>query len=955
MPESPLQVAGAQVQPTSAAPLHTNEFFTGLFTQGNLLGPGPVPYLYSKFYGASRFDRIIGGLNTEVTVKLSLARRPGQSVLNDTVTSPVKRFFFFRGTTKTVGSGSSAYQANNRLLADMGATVNDISFTPTLINKVLFTKTGGAGPTMCFVTVGNTCYMGNGVDEIKYMLSASTWIASNIYKVGDMFVDPNSGNAFVVESMYTLNITCVQVTFDGTNYNAIITFDTPVAWPVGTAITFQGLQGYTGLNGQTLTTNSTPVNANQIAVTLTGSGLSKYGPTSDVGTATSQPGATQGKSGATVPIWNTGIGQQTSDGNLVWECYGPPVYTWSPPPPTDPPTLQVNGQLRSWQPNQMFLNTASTPMYWSILDPNNNVELLIVAPSYSAQTGPSEPQWSQQVPTTTQPNGVTVDGTARWQNCGPMLNWLPSYAFGGLQCVLDSNANLQVATTPGTSGAAQPAWNVNPGGTTIDGTITWTNIGEGSILFTAPRLYSYSYHTISGAVSTASPTVPLNPSGVVLGPNGVWYAKLTGPIPAQCDIDQIWIWATVQGGTIPLLLGKIPNLNPCIEGNWAFVDEFPDDILNELITGPIAGTHANDPPPKGFVPAGYHLGMVIGFDDNVLMYSGGPNTVTGNGSESFPPNNRFTLPSTAVAGWSTAMGFIIFRIDGISIMLGTNTSNSPLYVVNIFDTVGLASRDAYCTRGNRVFLMSTTGKVLTLDTSQFLAAIQGQLNSTLEDLEVGFPIGDALAQFTPANCFLAWHEGPSSDSGLFVADGVSGWYMMRQLTMPEQANPWSPYAQITNGIGAIADIQTAPGVNSLIMGTTAGPVWKRDLSVSTDSGYDYPANANIGVIVLAQPGTQVGVQFITTEEIAQGTPLTLGVLFDELSGTFINVRNVTTDPPNLPAPKTTTPQRFWLSQSPDTVQPCRYISLQFNWPALAFPNELLTYTIYGRLPEKARK
>ena len=43
MPESPLLASGAQIEPTAAAPLHTNEFFSGMVTQANPLGPGLVP------------------------------------------------------------------------------------------------------------------------------------------------------------------------------------------------------------------------------------------------------------------------------------------------------------------------------------------------------------------------------------------------------------------------------------------------------------------------------------------------------------------------------------------------------------------------------------------------------------------------------------------------------------------------------------------------------------------------------------------------------------------------------------------------------------------------------------------------------------------------------------------------------------------------------------------------
>jgi len=96
MPESPLIAAGAQIPPTSAAPLHTNEWFTGMWTQGNPLGSGAVPFLYQKFYSAMRYDRLVGGKNTEVTSRLSLARRPGSLIYNSVNFPPISRFYEFR-------------------------------------------------------------------------------------------------------------------------------------------------------------------------------------------------------------------------------------------------------------------------------------------------------------------------------------------------------------------------------------------------------------------------------------------------------------------------------------------------------------------------------------------------------------------------------------------------------------------------------------------------------------------------------------------------------------------------------------------------------------------------------------------------------------------------------------------------------------------------------------------
>jgi hypothetical protein len=82
MPTSPLTQAGAVSDPSKYAALHTNRFFTGLWTHRNPLRDAAVPFLYEKFYGGTRFDSLIGGVNAEVTSRLTMARRPGQSVYN---------------------------------------------------------------------------------------------------------------------------------------------------------------------------------------------------------------------------------------------------------------------------------------------------------------------------------------------------------------------------------------------------------------------------------------------------------------------------------------------------------------------------------------------------------------------------------------------------------------------------------------------------------------------------------------------------------------------------------------------------------------------------------------------------------------------------------------------------------------------------------------------------------
>jgi uncharacterized protein len=56
--------------------------------------------------------------------------------------------------------------------------------------------------------------------------------------------------------------------------------------------------------------------------------------------------------------------------------------------------------------------------------------------------------------------------------------WKASLAYAANQLVTDSNGNIQIVATAGTSGTAAPAWNTTTGQTTTDGGVTWKNLGS---------------------------------------------------------------------------------------------------------------------------------------------------------------------------------------------------------------------------------------------------------------------------------------------------------------------------------------------------------------------------------------------------------------------------------------------------------------------------------------------
>jgi hypothetical protein len=144
-------------------------------------------------------------------------------------------------------------------------------------------------------------------------------------------------------------------------------------------------------------------------------------------------------------------------------------------------------------------------------DTNGNVELLTAGANTTS--GVLEPQWPTPILSS------TLDGNITWLNCGSIGNWIASTAFAKDAVILDTNGNIEIATTPGTSGTTIPVWSTGVGSTTTDSGVTWTNYGYGSPLAFSGYSWVYAYRTYYGELSTASQ--PSNFTGPILGPQRV--------------------------------------------------------------------------------------------------------------------------------------------------------------------------------------------------------------------------------------------------------------------------------------------------------------------------------------------------------------------------------------------------------------------------------------------------
>jgi hypothetical protein len=113
-----------------------------------------------------------------------------------------------------------------------------------------------------------------------------------------------------------------------------------------------------------------------------------------------------------------------------------------------------------------------------ITDSNGNIEIITTAGTSGTPTAPA---WN-----------VTVGGTTT--DRGPALPWAANTYYPISTAVTDSNGNVQIATTAGTSGGAQPIWSVTLAATTNDGggvTLLMLSHPQGQVALSQLRYQGY--------------------------------------------------------------------------------------------------------------------------------------------------------------------------------------------------------------------------------------------------------------------------------------------------------------------------------------------------------------------------------------------------------------------------------------------------------------------------------
>jgi hypothetical protein len=409
-----LQMAGATGEPSNFAPLNTDRIFTGLWTNRNPMRDAATSANEEKYYG-TRQDSILGGYNTEVSAKLTLRRRSGNSVYNSQIFPPITRFYAFNTFTLT--------DENILVLADTAATVYDATSNAKRpnIKDVIWQKSAGAvGNPTFFLGVGNNLYFTNGVDnkQLQYpSMAVSNWgiVGPTVAPTVTQIARPTNYPSWAANTV-----------FGGWWRGEVILSD-----PNTNTLQKCTVAGYTGdappafsdIPGQTVQ-EATSGGAVWMCMGSLGGSSSQawqfnhayaYGDAVvgqvSTGPTTTTPQlfglyneGTTGISGTVLPAWQNGIGtitRDSADNSMQWTNMGI-AHVW-----TD---IGPNVYVEPGTPLNISVQT------WTILDPNGYLQ----AVGQGGKTGANPPSSAGGNPWNESTGGLTTDGGVVWVNQGPV-------------------------------------------------------------------------------------------------------------------------------------------------------------------------------------------------------------------------------------------------------------------------------------------------------------------------------------------------------------------------------------------------------------------------------------------------------------------------------------------------------------------------------------------------------
>lgn len=468
---------------TRQAPIYTGRWSSGIWTNRSPLRDAATSRITEKFYGAAG-DALIAGSNVEITNRLTLGRRPGNSVYppNQGSLTPhfsnVDRFYDFR----VFDSASEEIW----LMVDTATSLRALG-PGSVIPQTVWVKDPKAGQSY-MQSVGNTLYWGDGVDNKKWLQSLVTWTKDTFWNTAttpylSTFLIDTHGN---IQQLTGTAIPIAYVYVQDNTVEIISNIDIASTLTAGTQVTFPAGMTASFLDGLTVTVTvvGTEPFGNAFFFNLI---TPDYGQTPELNKfATVYPGDGQPISGTTVPNWNTTVpsasnffqGGTTNDGSVVWTNRGNPVENWGIAPPTSLVSPVVLNGAEAWAASTVYSNVQV------VIDTNGNLQQLV-----QAGTSGSTVVWNVFLGSKTYDGAPTTQVIWDLIASPAMMNWKANTIYPAGSFLIANGCLFEVAITAigpggGTSGPTVPIW---PNWTTVDAPaypqavestgLTWNNLG----------------------------------------------------------------------------------------------------------------------------------------------------------------------------------------------------------------------------------------------------------------------------------------------------------------------------------------------------------------------------------------------------------------------------------------------------------------------------------------------
>lgn len=486
MPQSLLAANGSQPQHQSRhTPIYTSRFVNGLYTNRSPLR-GPLDSLYTDFYHMGMTDVLIDGINTELSIRSTMIRRPGNpQFCNQNTAGAVNDFYSFHQSDGTI-----------KVIAD--STVDVEVLTPTTLTSI-FTKTAGSGQSY-FQGIDKSLYIADGIDLVKYIPSAVSpiwnwggvaptvapgtaitqtgsagvpWQANSVYSTMGLLVD-GAGNVQQLSSVNAIGDN--PTSFYGTSSSGQPLWNNaPGSSTTDNTITWENKGPIVAwAPNKTFDNILSTIGANPCII---------FDPISQSCYTNHAPGNAPGITGTTRPKFTGVFGSVIWDGNptflpVKWVCIGTPKAPALWIPNHAYPAFEtvsnndsVSSAVEPITPAAAGVGTSATPqtVFWMVSHGGTSATTT-VSPKFGTTAGAivtdGQLQW-------------TCLGSATWAAGANYTAWSSSGTL--FSAIKDANGNLQVAQSvsgvsdtiiPGTTASLTAASNASGGNTTYTGTFS---------------------------------------------------------------------------------------------------------------------------------------------------------------------------------------------------------------------------------------------------------------------------------------------------------------------------------------------------------------------------------------------------------------------------------------------------------------------------------------------------